>query len=61
MNKLMQILIGSFILSIVHTLTPNHRIPIVIISKAEKQAYPKIFYITIITGMVHSINIDTII
>ena len=48
-----EIFVGSFLLSIVHALIPNHWIPLIAISKSEKWATKETLAATFITGTAH--------
>lgn len=50
---MLQILIGSFILSITHALIPNHWFPLVAISKSEKWTRRETLLVTAFTGFAH--------
>lgn len=56
MQSLIQITIGSFLLSIVHALIPNHWIPLVAISRTEKWEKSETLIITAITGFSHTVS-----
>ena len=51
---MIDLVIGSFTLSIVHALIPNHWIPIITISKAENWKLSEAMKITGITAIAHS-------
>lgn len=53
---MIQILIGSLVLSIIHALIPNHWIPLIIIGKTEKWSRNEILWVTAITGSAHTIS-----
>jgi cadmium resistance protein CadD (predicted permease) len=53
---MIQILIGSFFLSVIHASVPNHWIPLVVVSKAEKWSRTETFWVTTITGSAHTIS-----
>lgn len=48
-----EIFVGSFLLSIVHALIPNHWIPLIAISKSEKWTTKETMSATFITGAAH--------
>jgi len=48
-----EIFVGSFLLSIVHALIPNHWIPLIAISKSEKWSTKETMTATFITGTAH--------
>ncbi|HEY9115724.1 MAG TPA: hypothetical protein VIN10_13580 [Bacteroidales bacterium] len=48
-----EIFIGSFLLSIVHAIIPNHWIPLIAISKTEKWSTRETLSATLITGTAH--------
>lgn len=54
MEPIIQILISSFLLSIVHALIPSHWLPLLAVSKAEKWNDRETVYITAITGIAHT-------
>ena len=51
-----QIFIGSLLLGLVHPLVPNHWIPLIAISKAEKWTTRESVFATLITGFSHTIS-----
>src|ERR1035437_3801653 len=51
-----QILIGSLLLSLIHASIPNHWIPLLAISKAEKWTLKETLTATIITGFAHTLS-----
>jgi cytochrome c biogenesis protein CcdA len=53
---MIQILIGSVALSVIHALIPNHWIPLVTISKTENWSRNETLWITAITGSAHTIS-----
>ncbi|NCS89316.1 MAG: hypothetical protein COZ25_03190 [Ignavibacteria bacterium CG_4_10_14_3_um_filter_37_18] len=53
---LSQIIIGAFLLSIVHASIPNHWIPLVALSKAEKWNEKLTLGITAISGFAHTLS-----
>lgn len=56
MTGLSQIIAGAFILSIVHASIPNHWIPLVALSKAEKWNEKLTLGITAIAGFAHTLS-----
>lgn len=50
---MLQIFIGSIILSVTHALIPNHWFPLVAISKSEKWTRRETLLVTAITGFAH--------
>lgn len=50
---MLQIIIGSLILSVTHALIPNHWFPLVAISKSEKWTRRETLLVTAITGFAH--------
>jgi cytochrome c biogenesis protein CcdA len=56
MNAYLQILIGSFLLSVVHALIPSHWLPLVAIGKAEKWTSKELTFVTFITAASHTIS-----
>ncbi|MBN2613862.1 MAG: hypothetical protein JXB00_20055 [Bacteroidales bacterium] len=53
---MIQILIGSLLLSIVHALIPNHWIPLIAIGKTENWTPRETVTATIITGFAHTLS-----
>ena len=53
---MIQILIGSLVLSVIHASIPNHWIPIVAIGKTEKWSRNETLWVTAITGGAHTIS-----
>jgi sulfite exporter TauE/SafE len=53
---MIQILIGSLVLSVIHAAIPNHWIPIVAISKTEKWSRNETLWVTAIAGSAHTIS-----
>src|SRR3972149_9965179 len=56
MSGLLQIITGAFLLSIVHASIPNHWIPLVALSKAEKWNEKSTMGITAIAGFAHTLS-----
>lgn len=56
MTGLSQIILGAFLLSIVHASIPNHWIPLVALSKAEKWNEKSTMGITAIAGFSHTLS-----
>lgn len=56
MTGLSQIIIGAFLLSIVHASIPNHWVPLVALSKAEKWNEKLTMGITAIAGFAHTLS-----
>lgn len=56
MNAVIQIFIGSILLSLVHASIPNHWLPLVAIGKVEKWNLKETLSITFITGVSHTIS-----
>lgn len=56
MSPLLQIFIGSFLLSIVHALIPSHWLPLVAIGKAEKWSSSETTTIAVITAVSHTLS-----
>ncbi len=56
MTGLSQIIIGAFLLSIVHASIPNHWIPLVALSKSEKCTEKFTMSITAIAGFSHTLS-----
>ena len=53
---MLQIIIGSFLLSLLHASIPNHWLPIVVIARAEKWSSREMLWITALTGFSHTIS-----
>lgn len=51
---MMQLVVGSFLLSLVHALIPNHWIPIVLIGRAEQWTKQQVLLITSLAGLAHA-------
>ena len=51
-----QIFIGSFILSTIHALIPNHWLPLIAVGKTEKWTPYQTLLATIITGFAHTLS-----
>jgi putative Mn2+ efflux pump MntP len=56
MDPYLQILIGSFLLSIVHALIPSHWLPLVAIGKAEKWSSAETTTVAVITAVAHTLS-----
>ncbi len=56
MEGLIQIFIGSFLLSIVHALIPSHWLPLVAIGRSENWSLKETLTVTAITGIAHTIS-----
>lgn len=56
MTGLTQIILGAFLLSIVHASIPNHWLPLVALSKAEKWNEKLTLGITAIAGFAHTLS-----
>jgi len=53
---MIQILVGSLVLSVIHASIPNHWIPLVAIGKTEKWSRNETLWVTAITGGAHTIS-----
>ena len=51
---MIQLAIGSFLLSLVHALIPNHWIPMVLIGKAEHWSKQQLLFVTALAGLAHA-------
>jgi len=51
-----QIFIGSFILSTIHALIPNHWLPLIAVGKTEKWTHSQTLWATVITGVSHTLS-----
>ena len=56
MTGLSQIIIGAFLLSIVHASIPNHWLPLVAIGKTEKWTLKETLAVTAISGFAHTLS-----
>lgn len=56
MHPILNIIIGSTLLSIAHVLIPSHWLPLIAISRAEKWHEKELLFITLITAISHSIS-----
>lgn len=50
------IIIGSFLLSVLHAAIPNHWLPIIAIGRKEKWALPEVFNVTIMAALAHGFS-----
>jgi hypothetical protein len=55
-NSIIQIFVGSLLLSLVHATIPSHWLPLVALGKAEKWTDKETLIITAITGASHTIS-----
>jgi nickel/cobalt transporter (NicO) family protein len=53
---MIQIFLGSLLLSLIHALIPNHWIPLIAISKTEKWTVSRTLWSTAITGFAHTFS-----
>jgi hypothetical protein len=53
---MLQLVIGSFLLSFIHALIPNHWIPMVIIGKAERWTKMETLWVTALIGLAHVLS-----
>jgi len=53
---MIQIIIGSFLLSVLHASIPNHWLPVVAISRAEKWTRRETLIVTGISGFAHTLS-----
>ncbi len=51
---MIQVIIGSLLLSVVHALIPNHWIPLVALGRSENWSKKELLIITAITGFAHT-------
>lgn len=51
-----QIFLGSLVLGLIHPLFPNHWLPLIAISKAEKWSNRESIFATLITGFSHTLS-----
>jgi len=56
MQGIWMVLLGSFLLSIIHALIPNHWVPLVVIGKAEQWTNRQLTAYTVITGFAHTLS-----
>jgi putative Mn2+ efflux pump MntP len=55
-SDLISILVGSFILSLLHALIPNHWLPVLAISRKEKWTLSKTTLVTFVSGLAHAVS-----
>jgi nickel/cobalt transporter (NicO) family protein len=55
-SDLISILVGSFILSLLHALIPNHWLPVLAISRKEKWTLSKTTLVTVVSGLAHAVS-----
>lgn len=53
---MLEIIISSMVLSIIHAIIPNHWIPIVIVAKTEKWSWRQSFFATLFSGFAHTLS-----
>lgn len=53
---MIQLLIGSTLLSLIHAVIPNHWLPIVAIGNAEKWTQKETLFVTIVSGLAHTLS-----
>lgn len=53
---MIQLLIGSFLLSLVHAAIPNHWLPIILIGKSEKWSARETVGVAALSGLMHTIS-----
>jgi hypothetical protein len=53
---LIQIILASLVLSIIHASIPNHWLPLIAIGKSEKWTHAEIMFGTVITGFAHTLS-----
>jgi nickel/cobalt exporter len=53
-SDVISILIGSFVLSVLHALIPNHWLPVLAISRKEKWTLSKTTAVTFVSGLAHA-------
>jgi nickel/cobalt exporter len=53
---MIQIIIGSFLLSILHPLIPSHWLPMIAIGRAEKWSRSETLWVTAIAGTAHTLS-----
>ncbi len=53
---MLQILIASLVLSLIHTAIPNHWLPLIAIGKTEKWSHGEVMQGTLITGFSHTLS-----
>ena len=56
MTGLYQIILGAFLLSVVHASIPNHWLPLVALSKSEKWTERFTLGVTSIAGISHTVS-----
>src|SRR5437667_12111651 len=53
---MLQILIASLLLSVIHASIPNHWLPLIAIGKAERWTHSEIMLGTVITAFAHTLS-----
>lgn len=53
---MVQILLGSMLLSLIHAAIPNHWIPLVAVGRAQKWSVRETVWATIIAGLAHTVS-----
>lgn len=53
---MVQLLIGAFLLSLVHAAIPNHWLPIIALGKSERWSRSEMLSVTAITGIAHTLS-----
>lgn len=53
---MLQILLGSVLLSLIHAAIPNHWVPLVAIGRAQKWSHKETLWITVIVGLAHILS-----
>jgi len=53
---MIQLLLGSILLSLIHAVIPNHWLPIVAIGKAEEWTQRETLFVTAISGLAHTLS-----
>ncbi len=56
MESLLPYFFGSFLLSVVHAIIPNHWLPLIALGRSEKWSVKETLGITAITGMAHTFS-----
>lgn len=54
--SMIQILLGSILLSLVHAAIPNHWIPLVAIGRAQRWSHRETLWVTVVVGLAHILS-----
>lgn len=53
---MIQLFLGSFLLSLIHAMIPNHWLPVVALGKAENWTQRETLFVTAISGLAHTLS-----